>query len=67
MAENGLSAEAIRFLSKASDALAKQMSKECKAGMLNQDRMSMLIGGGPGAYAVGTALMEEFVRRFSDR
>jgi hypothetical protein len=67
MAENGLSAEAIRLLSIASDALAKQMSKECKAGMLNQDRMSMLIGGGPGAYAVGTALMEEFVRRFSDR
>ena len=66
-AENGLSAEATRSLAIASDALAKQMSKDFKAGTLDQDRMSMLIGGGPGAYAVGAALMEGFVQHFCDR
>lgn len=66
-AENGLSPDATRSLAIASDALAKQMSEECKAGTLDQERMGMLIGGGPGAHAVVTALMEKFVQRFRDR
>jgi hypothetical protein len=66
-AENGLSEEANRSLAVASEALAKQMSEDCKAGNLDQDRMEMLIGGGPGAAVVGTALAKKFALRFPDR
>jgi len=66
-AENGLSEEASRSLAVACEALAKQMSEDCKAGSLDQDRMEMLIGGGPGAAVVGTALAEKFALRFPDR
>jgi hypothetical protein len=66
-AENGLSEEATRSLAVACEALAKQMSEDCKAGRLDQDRMEMLIGGGPGAAVVGTALAEKFALRFPDR
>jgi hypothetical protein len=66
-AENGLSEEASRSLAVASEALAKQMSEDCKAGNLDQDRMEMLIGGGPGAAVVGTALAKKFALRFPDR
>ena len=53
---NGLTGEATRSLNIACNALAKQMSEDFKAGTLDQDRMEMLIGGGIGAHAVGTAL-----------
>jgi hypothetical protein len=66
-AENGLSEEASRSLAVACEALAKQMSEDCKAGSLDQDRMEMLIGGGPGAAVVGTALAKKFAVRFPDR
>ena len=66
-AENGLSEEASRSLAVACEALAKQMSEDCKAGSLDQDRMEMLIGGGPGAAVVGTALAKKFALRFPDR
>jgi hypothetical protein len=63
---NGLTAEATRSLGVACDALAKQMSEDFKAGILDQDRMEMLIGGGIGMHAVGTALLHNFATRFPD-
>lgn len=63
-AENGLSIEAAASLAVASDALARQMRAEFESGKLDDDRMSMLIGGGPGAHVVGMALMEMFIQSF---
>jgi hypothetical protein len=66
-AENGLSKEATCSLAVACQALAEQMSEDCKRGKLDQDRVEMLIGGGPGAFVVGTALAKKFALRFPDR
>ena len=62
-AENGFSEDAAQLLAVACEALAKQMSEDCKAGTLDQDRIELLIGGGPGAAAVWTAL-EKFMLSF---
>ena len=59
-AESGLSAQATRALDIACQALAKRMSEDSKAGKLDQDRMEMLIGGGPGAAEIGAALADKF-------
>ncbi len=59
-ASNGLSAEAALSLEIASKALVKQLSEDCVAGILDRDRLSMLIGGGPGAAVVGKALLDRF-------
>jgi hypothetical protein len=64
-AESGLSAQATRALDIACQALAKRMSEDSKAGKLDQDRIEMLIGGGPGAAEIGAALAEKFFL-FSD-
>lgn len=64
--ENGLSEEASRSLALACKALARKMSEDCKAGVLDQDRMEMLIGGGLGAAVVGAALADKFVLRYPD-
>lgn len=63
---NGLSDEASRNLVIACEALTKQMSEDFKAGILDQDRMEMLIGGGPGAYVVGRAILQPITMRFPD-
>lgn len=60
---NGLTIEATRSLAVACDALAKQMGKDFNAGTLDQDRMEMLIGGGIGMHAVGTALLHSFAKK----
>ena len=64
---NGLTAEATRCLALACEALARQMSEDFNAGILDQDRMEMLIGGEIGMNAVGTALLHDFATRFPDR
>ena len=61
---NGLTEEASRSLVIACEALKKQMSADYKAGVLDQDRMEMLIGGGPGAHAVGTAIFQPVIMKF---
>jgi hypothetical protein len=66
MAVHGLSEEADRALAIASEALAKQMSADCKAGRLDRERLAMLIGGGPGAYLVAAALTEKFALQFPE-
>jgi hypothetical protein len=48
----GLTAEATRCLDIACDALAKQMSEDFDAEILDQDRVEMLIGGGSGMVVV---------------
>lgn len=64
-AENGLTPEATCALAIACEALTNEMNENWGAGTLDEDRVSMLIGGGLGAHAVGTALlMEGFVQRF---
>ena len=64
---NGLTDEAGRSLVIACEALKKQMSEDFKAEILDQDRMEMLIGGGPGAHAVGTAILQPIIMTFPDR
>ncbi len=64
---NGLTEEASRSLVIACEALKKQMSEDFKAGILDQDRMEMLIGGGPGAYIVGTAILQPIIMTFPER
>ncbi len=64
---NGLTDEASRSLPIACEALKKQMSEDFKAGILDQDRMEMLIGGGPGAYAVGTAILQPIIMTYPDK
>ena len=65
--DNGLTAEATSSLAIASDALARQMSEDFTNGVLNQDRLEMLIGGGIGMHIVGTALLHKFVARSPDK
>lgn len=65
--DNGLTAEATRALAVASDALTKQMSEDFKRGILNQDRLEMLIGGGIGMHAVGTVLLQMFAAKFPEK
>jgi hypothetical protein len=64
---NGLTDEAGKSLAIACEALKKQMIEDFKAGILNQDRTEMLIGGGPGAYAVGNAIFQPIIMSFPDR
>ena len=64
---NGLSEEATRSLAIACEALKKQISKDFKAGTLDQDRMEMLIGGGPGAHAVANAIFEPIIMTFPEK
>lgn len=66
-AANGLSAQATASLALASDALARQIAEEFEANILDQDRLAMLIGGGPGAATVGQAIFAPIVERFPDR
>ena len=65
-AANGLSDEATQSLSIASEALAKQMREDWQNGKLDLDRVEMLIGGGPGAAVVGSALAEKFELLFPE-
>lgn len=55
---NGLTDEVSKSFAIACDALKRQISEDFRAGILNQDRMEMLIGGGPGAHAVATAIFQ---------
>jgi hypothetical protein len=64
---NGLTDEAGKSLAIACEALKKQMIEDFKAGILDQDRMEMLIGGGPGAHAVGNAIFQPIIMSFPDR
>jgi hypothetical protein len=64
---NGLTDEASGSLRIACEALKKQMIQDFEAGTLDRDRMEMLIGGGPGAHAVGTAILKPFIMSFPDR
>jgi hypothetical protein len=56
---NGLSEEATSSLAVACDALAKKMREDFEVGVLDQDRMEMLIGGGIGSYTVAMALLAQ--------
>ena len=56
---NGLTADATRALTIACSALAQTMQEDFEAGLLDQDRMEMLIGGGAGMHAVGTAVLQD--------
>jgi hypothetical protein len=67
MAPNGLSGEAAISLAKVSKALAKQMADDCMAGVLDQDRLAMLLGGGPGAALVGKVLLDDFHNHYFKR
>jgi len=64
---SGLTSEAAKSLTIACEALKKQMLEDFKAGVLGQDRMEMLIGGGAGAYAVGNAIFQPIKMRFPER
>ncbi len=66
-AANGLTDEASKSLAIACEALKKQMIEDFKAGILDQDRMEMLIGGGPGAYAVGNAIFQPIMMHFPEK
>jgi hypothetical protein len=55
---NGLTVEATRALAIASAALAKRMREDFEAGLLDLDRLKMLIGGGPGMHVVAAAIAE---------
>lgn len=55
---SGLSVEAESSLVIACEALKRQMIANYKAGILDQDRMEMLIGGGRGASIIGKAIFE---------
>ena len=55
---NGLTEEASRYLEIACKALKEQMIADYVAGVLDQDRMEMLIGGGLGAGIVGKAIFQ---------
>ncbi|MCJ2055928.1 hypothetical protein MKL09_05110 [Methylobacterium sp. J-048] len=59
---NGLTPEAARSIETACQALARQMSADCKAGLLDRARMGVLIGGGPGAFAVLEPLKEAYLK-----
>ena len=63
---NGLTATATRSLALACDALTKSVIDDHEAGLLDQGRMEMLIGGGLGMHAVGTALAESFLADFPE-
>lgn len=62
-AASGLSPEAARSLEIARAALVDQMDRELVGGTLDQDRLAMLIGGGPGAYTMLEALNSDLARR----
>lgn len=65
--ENGLSDHATRSLEIACNSLANQMYQDWKDGKLDHNRVSMLIGGGPGVATIGSALLHIFAQRFPDR
>lgn len=58
---SGLSVEAENSLVIACEALKRQMIADFNAGVLDQDCMEMLIGGGPGAYIVGRAILDQIM------
>lgn len=60
---NGLSPEAIRSLELVRPVLVEQMDRDLVGGRLDQDRLAMLIGGGPGAAIMLEALIPNLVRR----
>jgi hypothetical protein len=62
----GLTDQASKSLVIACAALKRQMSEDFKMGILDQDRMEMLIGGGPGAHAVGTAIFQQIMMTLPD-
>lgn len=65
--DNGLSTEATVSLQLGCEALKYQMEEDYKQGLLDQDRMEMLIGGGAGAAVVGRAIMDRISSQFRDR
>jgi hypothetical protein len=64
---NGLTEEASRSLVLASEALKKQLLEDFDAGILDQHRLQMLMGGGPGAHTVATAIIQRLLMSFPDR
>jgi hypothetical protein len=60
---NGLSSEATAALGVAEIVIAQEISNHLDAGDLTADRLSMLIGGGPGAALVGRAIIDPLVER----
>ncbi len=57
-ADNGLTSEATLALRRAEAALALAMLDDFGKGRLNLDRLSMLIGGGPGAAIAGESMAD---------
>lgn len=58
---NGLTDVATRSLAIACSALAKQTREAFEAGLLNSDRVRMLLGGGPGMQIVASAIVDAIV------
>jgi hypothetical protein len=63
---DGLSNEATAALGLAREALLEQMLKDFAAGSLDNDRVAMLIGGGPGAFIVGQAILTPVASRLPE-
>jgi hypothetical protein len=58
---NGLSKQATLALEVAREALLAAMLDEHSKGALDEDRAGMLIGGGPGAFIVGNAILAPII------
>lgn len=63
---NGLSDEATGALSLAREAVLEQMLKDFAAGSLDNGRIAMLLGGGPGVFIVGQTIASQVISKIPE-